>query len=65
MTDRFSGIGNVRPTYPIKPVEPAGKDRPSGERRKKPPENPADADRNDDESREPVVRKKGNIDEYI
>ena len=65
MTDRFTGIGNVSPTYPIKPVEPAGKDRPSGERQKKPPKPAAESDTRDDEQPMPPVRKKGSIDEYI
>ena len=65
MTDRFTGIGNVRPTYPIKPVEPSGKDRPSGERRKKPPKPAAESDSGNDEAQSPVVKKKGSIDEYI
>lgn len=65
MADRFTGIDNVRPTYPIKPVEPSGKDRPSGERRKKPSKPAAEPDTSDDEAQAPVVRKKGSIDEYI
>lgn len=64
MADRFSGIGNIRPSYPIKPVEPAGKDRPSGERRKKPLKRPAGDDK-EDEPGTPKQRKQGNIDEYI
>ena len=64
MSDKFTGIGNIRPTYPIKPVEPSGKDRPSGERRRKRPERPPEQEGNDDEATVPA-RKKGTIDEYI
>lgn len=65
MADRFSGIGTIRPTYPVKPVEPSGKDRPSGERKKKPPA-PAGTGEDDDKTREDRSKpRKGQIDEYI
>lgn len=69
MSDRFSGIGNIPPAYPIKPVEPSGKDRPSGERKRKPPkrqEKPSDESSNDSSSNEkPQGETTHKIDEYI
>jgi len=64
MSDRFTGIGSVRPSYPVKPVEPSGRDRPSGDRQKKPadkPEDSGEADEGNDSQRP----KQGTIDEYI
>lgn len=34
MSDLFSGIKQIGPTYPIRPVEPAVKDREPDERKK-------------------------------
>ena len=66
MADRFSGIGNIPPPYPIKPVEPTGKDRPSGERKRKPPQRRKppddDSETTDQKQDESTTRK---IDEYI
>ena len=66
MSDRFSGIGNnIPPAYPIKPVEPSGKDRPSGERKRKPPkrqETPADESGTNEQPKGESTHK---IDEYI
>ncbi|MDX1482118.1 MAG: hypothetical protein R3315_10595 [Woeseiaceae bacterium] len=66
MADQFSGIGNVGPTYPVKPVERPGKDRPSGERKKKPPSRPETEDDDGSKKREDRDRPRdGQIDEYI
>ncbi len=65
MSDRFSGIGNIPPAYPIKPVEPSGKDRPSGERKRKPPkrqEIPAEDNGKNEKPRDDSTHQ---IDEYI
>ena len=57
MADNISGIKNITPSYPVKPVQPSPRDRESGKRRKEPvhPEVPED----DDTTDKPV------IDEYI
>lgn len=66
MADRFSGIGNIRPAYPVKPVEPSGKDRPSGERKRKPGQprkKPAEETGNNEPSGNDSTTHQ--IDEYI
>ncbi len=66
MSDRFSGIGNIPPAYPIKPVEPSGKDRPSGERKRKPPKRQEEKPTNDKSSNDkPQGDSNHKIDEYI
>ncbi len=51
MSDYFSGIRNIGPSYPVKPVTPAHKDRETGNRRerKQQPEPESDPDSDDDE----------------
>lgn len=48
MSDLFGGIKQIGPTYPIKPVRPAQKDRETGKRQRKPDERPPE-DRDDDD----------------
>ena len=51
MADYISGIKHITPSYPVKPVQPAQKDRQTG-RRQKPkydPKNDEDSDDNDNE----------------
>ena len=57
MSDPISGIKNVNPTYPVKPVQPAERDRESGKRKKDAPR-PESTDNESTEDK-PV------IDEYI
>ena len=57
MSDGISGVKNIRPSYPVKPVQPSEKDRESGKRRKDSPQKePVETDDNSD---------KPKIDEYI
>lgn len=58
MTDFFSGIKNIGPTYPIKPVRPAQKDRETGKRRKG-QEQPETSQHEDDDDKQP------HIDEHV
>ena len=57
MPDFISGINRISPTYPVKPVQPAQKDRET-DRRKKPhdelPENKDDDDKPSGEDR-PII----------
>lgn len=39
MSDPLSGITNIRPAYPVRPLQPSQDDRQSGQRRKPSPEN--------------------------
>lgn len=39
MSDPLSGITNIRPAYPVRPLQPSQDDRQSGQRRKPLPEN--------------------------
>ena len=65
MSDRFSGIGNIPPAYPIKPVEPSGKDRPSGERKRKPPKRQEKPSDDSSSNEKPQGESTHKIDEYI
>lgn len=57
MSDGITGIKIIKPTYPVKPVQPSNKDRESGKRRKDSPlPKTNDAEESDD---------KPTIDEYI
>jgi len=63
MADFISGIRNITPAYPVKPVQPAHKDRETG-RRKKPKDERHDAndeEKHDDEDGE----RKPTIDEHV
>lgn len=64
MGDRFTGIGSVGPSYPVKPVSPPVRERPSGDRRKEPGQRPKDEDEGNEET-DSERPKKGRIDEYI
>jgi hypothetical protein len=57
MSDGISGIKIITPSYPVKPVQPAQKDRESGKRERDPPASESDSDHEDNDK--PV------IDEYI
>jgi hypothetical protein len=57
MSDLISGIKTVTPTYPVKPVQPANKDRKSGQRKTDRPV-PDRSMRDDDDD------SKQKIDEY-
>ncbi len=50
MSDFVSGIKNIGPSYPVKPVQPAQKDREAGNRRKK-RQKPDTETRDDDDPR--------------
>lgn len=57
MSDGISGIKIIKPSYPVKPVQPSNRDRESGKRKKDPPATETE-NRNEDDDK-PV------IDEYI
>lgn len=57
MSDLISGIPKVGPSYPVKPVQPAQKDREPGERHKKESGKPKKDERHDDD--------KTTIDEHV
>jgi len=67
--NHFAGIGGVSPSYPVRPVDPSNKDRPSsGERRRKPAKPPGsneEADNGNPGERPPAGHSEGKIDEYI
>lgn len=65
MNDRFRGIDRIGPSYPVKPVDPSAKDRPSGERQRKPEKRPPTKDGQDENDRPPEKPRRGTIDEYI
>ncbi len=48
MSDLFSGIKQITPSYPVKPVRPAQKDRETGKRQQKRDERRPD-DKDDDD----------------
>lgn len=48
MADFVGGIKQIGPSYPVRPVQPAQKDRETNNRRKKQPE-PASERRDDDD----------------
>lgn len=58
MSDFVSGIKHIGPSYPVKPAQPAQKDRETGNRRKKKQEPDADADDHSDDD-------KPSIDEHV
>ena len=58
MADFFSGIKHIGPTYPIKPVRPAQKDRETGKRRKG-QDQPETQQQDDDDD------KQTHIDEHV
>ena len=49
MSDLISGIRQIGPTYPVKPVSPIQKDREPGERHKKETPKPEHEDLDDDD----------------
>ena len=56
MSDSVSGIKNVPPTYPVRPTQPAQKDREPSQQRKKrrqPDTEPRDSD--DDSHDKPTI----------
>ena len=57
MSDGISGIKIIIPSYPVKPVQPANKDRESGKREQNPPAEESDSEHDDTDKPE--------IDEYI
>lgn len=67
MAERTSGVGNIPPTYPVRPVDPARRDRPSGDRRREKPERPTEEAEDDTALETPPDGgvKKNRIDEYI
>jgi len=61
MHDFISGINRIGPSYPVKPVQPAQKDRET-DRRKKPRYEEPDANENDEEQGDD---QKPTIDEHV
>lgn len=57
MADYFSGIKQIGPSYPVKPVQPTQKDREPGSRKKR--QRPETEKRNDDDDQKP------HIDEHV
>ena len=57
MSDGISNIKIIGPSYPVKPVQPARKDRESGKREKDPPKSESDPENEN--------TKQSSIDEYI
>jgi len=64
MAGQITGIKNVPPTYPVKPVQPGAKDRKSGQRKKPLPqrEDELNDDDKDDNGRSD---DHPSIDEYV
>jgi len=58
VSEPISGVNNVTPTYPVKPVQPSNRDRKSGKRNqdRSPPDTGAKDDDDD---------QKSQIDEYV
>ncbi len=54
MSDLFSGIKHIGPTYPVKPVQPAVKDREPDQRKKEPPRKPRKRSDEDDDTK-PII----------
>lgn len=61
MSDLFSGIGRIGPSYPVKPVLPPQKDREPGERHKDDRKKPESEERHDDDHDD----NKPTIDEHV
>lgn len=57
MQDFVGGIKPVGPNYPVRPVQPANKDREAGERRKQHPE--PNVEQREDDDQQP------HIDEHV
>jgi hypothetical protein len=59
MADYISGIRHITPTYPVKPVQPASKDRETDRRKKPSDERPdqkeTDQQGDDGEDRQPTI----------
>ena len=60
MADFVGGIKNIGPSYPVKPVQPAQKDREANNDRRK-RQQPPETDRRDDDSDD----DKPTIDEHV
>ena len=60
MSDIFSGIGKIGPSYPVKPVLPAQKDREPGKRHKDDRKQPETEKQHDDDD-----ENKPTIDEHV
>ena len=58
MADFVGGIKQIGPSYPVKPVQPAEKDREPGSRKKK--RQPPETERRDDDD-----DQKTHIDEHV
>ena len=54
MSDLFSGIKQIGPTYPIRPVQPGVKDRETDERKKRKREEPKEPPHDDDDPK-PII----------
>lgn len=54
MSDFVGGIKHIGPSYPVKPVQPAQKDREANNRRKK-RQNPETDRHNDDDDQKPTI----------
>lgn len=64
MSDFISGIKNVPPTYPVKPVQPASKDRKSDKRKKDRPK-PDSGNPSHDDVDDRYDGDNPEIDEYV
>lgn len=60
MADYISGIKHITPAYPVKPVQPAQKDRQTDRRKKPKYERPGKGDSDDDHG-----ERKPTIDEHV
>lgn len=60
MADYISGIKHITPAYPVKPVQPAQKDRETDRRKKPKYERPGNNDTEDDDN-----DHKPTIDEHV
>lgn len=64
MADYFSGIKPITPTYPVRPTQPANKDRePGGRKKKREPEQPPKT--SEDSSGNDSLDDKPTIDEHV
>ena len=63
MSDGISNIKIIGPSYPVKPVQPAQKDRESGKRQKDPPKSESNSETEPDSENENT--NQSSIDEYI
>ncbi len=61
MPDFISGINRIGPSYPVKPVQPAQKDRQTDKRKKPRYEVPE----NDDDDEKPGDDQQPTIDEHV